>query len=94
MKLTAPQRRGLEILAAEERPIAPRDFAMAMWPDSIGWTKRTRKFGGNDPGAMGGTMPMKGATLLWRLADLGCASQLEYRWVITERGRQRLTEPS
>lgn len=93
MKLTAPQRRGLEILAAQDGPIAPRDFAMQMWPDSKGWERRTRGRD-NHPGAMGGTMPMKGATLLWRLADLACASRIEYRWVITERGRQRLTEPS
>lgn len=95
MKLTAPQRRGLEILAAQTGAIAPRDFARQMWPDSPAWDKRTRgQRGGNRSGAMGGTMPMIGARLLWRLQDLQCAGMIDYRWVITQRGRQRLTEPS
>ena len=80
-KLTAPQQRGIDILRAAARPMSPREFAMAMWPTSVGWTKRTRKFGGRDPGAMGGTMPMKGATLLWRLHDLRLARRTDNgRW--------------
>lgn len=83
-KLTAPQQRGLDILRAADHPMSPREFALAMWPDSPAWEKRTRKFGGRDPGAIGGTMPMKGASLLWRLYDLGLASTLDGRW--TARG--------
>lgn len=93
MKLTPPQRRGLEILAEQEGPIAPRDFARLMWPDSKGWNRRTRGRD-NHPGAMGGTMPMIGARLLWSLFDSRLASPDCGRWRITVSGIQRLTEPS
>lgn len=75
--LTAPQARGLELLR-EHGPLAPREFAQLMWPDSPAWRKRTR---GRDrhPGAMAGTMPMNGARLLWKLRDLGLASQRDDR---------------
>lgn len=71
--LTAPQAKGLALLR-EHGPLSPREFAQLMWPDSPGWETRTRKFGGAQ-GAVGGTMPMKGARLLWRLHALGLASQ-------------------
>ncbi|MDF2915887.1 MAG: hypothetical protein K0S70_104 [Microbacterium sp.] len=79
--LTTAQEKGIETLRANQ-PLSPREFAMLMWPDSPAWHKRTRKFGGRDPGAVGGTMPMNGARLLWRLFDL----KLAYR---DETGRWR-----
>lgn len=69
--LTPAQQRGLEILR-EHGPLAPREFAMLMWPDSPAWQKRTRGRD-NHPGAIGGTMPMNGARLLWKLRDLKLA---------------------
>ena len=79
------------------RSVAPAQVARASWPDSVGWTRRTRKFGTNDPGAVGGTMPMKAATVLHRLADRGCVMRvgatydpLASLWVITELGRRVL----
>lgn len=73
-ELTPAQARGFTILQ-EHQPLAPREFAKLMWPDSPAWGKRTRKFGGRDPGAVGGTMPMNGARLLWKLRDLGLATR-------------------
>lgn len=55
---------------------APRQLAMMRWPDSPAWGKRTRKYGTNDPGAVGGTMPMKAATVLWRLHGKGLAARV------------------
>lgn len=48
-----------------------RTVASALWPDSPAWNKRTRKHGTNDPGAIGGTMPMKGARAARELNELG-----------------------
>lgn len=97
--LTPAQRKGLEILK-EHGPLSPRDFALKMWPDSPAWSKRNRgQRGTNHSGAMAGTMPMLGAKLLWKLQSLSCAHERETslyarQWVISERGLQRLTEPS
>lgn len=89
--LTMPQRRCLEILRdAGDRPIAPRDVAMQMWPDSKGWNKVSRRGSTPAGGARGATMPMKAATLLWRLQGMGYAGLDDYRWHITERGRRAL----
>lgn len=78
--LTPAQQRGLDILK-ENEPLAPREFAMLMWPDSPAWQKRTRgQRGANRAGAMAGTMPMNGARLLWKLFDLGLASQVGRKW--------------
>ncbi len=90
--LTVPQRRMLEFLRDGGKS-APRALAKKMWPDSVGWSKRTRKFGTNDPGAIGGTMPMKAATLLWRLHSKNLAALDEYdRWTITPDGLRALKE--
>lgn len=98
---TPAQRAMLEALReACDRPIgtaqrpagwaAPRELAMRRWPDSPGWKKRTRKFGGHT-GAVGGTMPMKAATVLWRLLDRGLASKGDHNeWSITDKGRRVL----
>ena len=100
--LTGPQMRALAALRElsdsrgpgfDPRPVWPRELARTLWPDSVGWTKRTRKYGTNDPGAVGGTMPMKAATLLWRLHERGLAWRPDWDsngWEITERGRRVL----
>lgn len=92
MSLTVPRRRALQVLADQAEPMAPRDVAMALWPDSPAWDRRTRgQRGANRAGAMGGTMPMIAAKLLWRLAGDGYASQRgRGQWVATEKGRAAL----
>lgn len=88
--LTGPQTNALRALAAAEHPQSPRAVARALWPLSIGWERRTHMYGGRQ-GAVGGTMPMKAATLLWRLEARGCASYgSDYLWTITPRGRRVL----
>lgn len=71
--LTAPQERALAVLR-EHQPLSPKEFALLMWPDSSAWSQRTR---GRDrrSGALGGTMAMKGARMLWTLHDLHLALQ-------------------
>ncbi|AYD87329.1 hypothetical protein SEA_VALENTINIPUFF_27 [Microbacterium phage ValentiniPuff] len=66
--MTKPQEHAYEVLK-EHGPLHPREFARRMWPDSKAWGLRTRGRN-NHPGAMGGTMPMKGAVMLWKLHDL------------------------
>lgn len=92
--LTAPQARALDVLGQQEgRPISPRDVARALWPDSEAWTKRTRgRRTGTISGAVGGTMPMKAAQLLWALHARGLAAEdrESHQWHITVLGEQVL----
>lgn len=82
VKLTAPQQRALDILRGAGGPLAPREFARLMWPDSPAWNRRSRGArGSNRSGAMAGTMPMNGARMLWKLRDLGLAVQVNRKWV-------------
>lgn len=81
-----------EPIGTAKRPAgyaSPRSVARLMWPDSVGWTKRTRKYGGSDPGAVGGTMPMKAAAVLWRLYPRFATCERN-RWTITFAGRRYL----
>lgn len=71
--MSASQARALALLQ-EHQPVSPRSFAQLMWPDSPAWGHRTRKRGGRT-GAIGGTMPMRGARMLWTLHGLGLARQ-------------------
>ncbi|WP_025157283.1 hypothetical protein [Leifsonia aquatica] len=76
-----------------------RAIAAKLWPDSPAWEKRTRKHGTNDPGAMGGTMPMKGARVAWELSRLGLVhhrsnSVNQALFKITDAGRRYLEEHS
>lgn len=78
---------------------SPGQLARMRWPDSVGWSRRTRKFGTNDPGAVGGTMPMKAATVLWRLRAIGLADRVGASydaqanlWQPTERGLRWLAD--
>lgn len=72
----------------------PREVAYALWPNSEGWEKVSRRGSTPAGGARGATMPMKAATLLWRLHGLGLA-QNEYRrsrpWTVTDKGRAWLS---
>jgi len=92
--LTAPQHRCLQALAdlTVERPtVRPRAVAKALWPDSPAWERRTRgRRTGTINGAVGGTMPMKAATLLWRLEERGLACEDDRAWRVTDRGRRVL----
>jgi hypothetical protein len=91
MTLTARQRDVLTHLAVEA--LAPRQIAERLWPDSPGWQNRTRRYGTNRNGALGGTMPMLAAKILWRLRDDGLVREPEsdaYLWRITDRGREAL----
>lgn len=58
-------------LLAEHGPQHPRALAKLLWPDSPAWERRTRRYGTNRNGALGGTMPMNAAKMLWRLEELG-----------------------
>lgn len=95
--LTAPQRRALELLAGltdTKAAVSPKDLAMALWPDSEAWTKRNRgRRTGTISGAVGGTMPMKGARLLWALHARGLAMKEDgdrNLWFVSALGRQVL----
>lgn len=102
VKLTGPQTNALRVLrdlcdqpmGTAGRPhgyTTPRPVARKLWPDSVGWTKRTRMYGTNRNGAVGGTMPMKAATLLWKLWP-HFASCEDNRWSITDAGRRYLDQ--
>lgn len=71
--MTVPQEKAHALLR-EHQTASPREFAQLMWPDSPAWGHRTRKRGGR-AGAIGGTMPMQGARMLWSLHGLGLARQ-------------------
>lgn len=100
--LTTPQRNALEVLARladadptrGERSVAPKALALALWPDSEAWTKRNRgRRTGTISGAVGGTMPMKAAALLWRLHERGLAQMPDREhdlWLPTDLGRRVL----
>lgn len=94
--MTVPQEMMLRALAKAcegGRTASPGQMARLRWPHSEAWRRRTRKFGTNDPGAVGGTMPMKAATVLWRLHGMGLADRvgasydpLANLWEPTEAG--------
>lgn len=93
--LTAPQLKALTILASprEGAFVTPREVEHPMSQDVTDWAKRSRRFATAVGGALGATMPMKGATMLWKLRDRGLA-QLDgtNHWQITEKGQRVLTE--
>lgn len=101
--LTKPQALMLAVLREacdQRRPdgrafeyAAPRQLAKMRWPDSPGWRKVSSRGSTPAGGAMGATMPMKAATVLWRLQGKGLALCEDYnRWTITDKGRRWLTE--
>lgn len=66
----------------EMRDFAPRQVAELLWPDSPAWNQCTRGRN-NRSGAMGGTMPMNAAKILWRLRDLGMTQTHSMGWSLT-----------
>ena len=107
VSLTEPQRRTLAALidlADEPQGTAripwgyarPREIAKRLWPDSPGWTRRSDRGATDAGGALGATMPMKAATLLWRLHRLGLADHDYTRnvWEPTSKGRQVIADTS
>ncbi|KQO98614.1 hypothetical protein [Leifsonia sp. Leaf264] len=69
-----------------------RELAKQLWPDSPAWDRRTRGRSGNRNGALGGTLPMKGAKAGHDMVNLGYARVLytEYSqplFSITDTGR-------
>lgn len=82
LPLTKPQARTLAFVkAAGDKGVTPRELARLMWPDSVGWAKRSRRGSTHAGGALGATMPMKGAVLLHRLLRLRLVYHNEYdRW--------------
>lgn len=101
MSLTGPQMRALQALAdLSDEPhgtagiawgySTPKAVAKRLWPDSPGWGKvSSRRSNRVKTGAYGATMPMKAATLLWRLSARGCAECAfdSNKWTVTDRGR-------
>jgi hypothetical protein len=63
--------KALRILAEFEhvRPITPKEFAQAMWPDSPGWRRLTKC--GNKGVTRGGAMPQAAGAMLGRLDRAG-----------------------
>ena len=77
VRLTGPQLSALRAIASAGGRGAPgRYIAEQMWPDSPAWSRTTRSRPGFS-GSKGGTMPMNGARLGYRLKDLGMVF-LEY----------------
>jgi hypothetical protein len=67
-----------------------RAVAFELWPNSIAWNRRARRHDGRS-GALGATMPMKAATMLWKLQARGLATlEGTARWSVTDLGRRTL----
>lgn len=101
MNITEPQMRTLKVLAelvdepvgpAQRRrgPVHPRMVAKALWPDSPGWEKRSRRGSTRSGGALGATMPMKAGGLLNRLFAHGLVWEEDGAWTISSKGRALL----
>lgn len=101
--MTPPQLRALRALAAIcDSPLGtaqipsgyatPTDVAWGLWPESKAWGRRTNRGSTPAGGAVGATMPMNAATLLWRLCRLGYAVKYDRRWSVTPAGRRALSE--
>ncbi|MBF4459485.1 hypothetical protein [Pseudoclavibacter sp. VKM Ac-2867] len=105
-RLTWPQYNALRALRdACDQPLGdtqtpagkatPAQLARILWPDSAGWKRTSRRSSTPAGGALGATMPMKAATVLWRLRTLHLADLLpasRNRWEITAKGRASLTD--
>lgn len=94
-KLTPPQRRTLEALSKCDRPIPSQALARLLWPDSPAWNRGTGRHDGK-AGGKGATMPMKAATMGYRLSRMGLvdyerpASTVHPLWSINSAGRRAL----
>jgi hypothetical protein len=95
-KLSPARRRALEIVR-DHPGTGGRHFAYLMWPDSPGWTSRSRRSGAGGAGAMAVGIIMRGGTFLAELWKAGLISPefkahgaTDYR--ITEAGLDALRE--
>lgn len=99
--LTVPQMNALRVLCEAEtydwhgvtrtRARYPMEVARILWPDSRGWKVRSNRGSTAAGGALGATMPMKAAVLLWRLERRGCARHDQHnQWFATSLGRDVL----
>jgi hypothetical protein len=88
-KLTPAQDRAIRLIVADMRAssrpavrysIAPRRLAELLWPNSPAWEKRTRFRATSNQGALGGTMPMNAAKLLWKLNEHRLMYLDDYVW--------------
>lgn len=86
--LTDSQRKALAFVV-QEGNVTPAQLARLMWPDSPAWHRRTKgRRTGTIAGAVGGTMPMLGAKVLWALLDKGYVMNLEHNiWEPTIKGK-------
>lgn len=93
MALTASQRRALEIVR-DNPGIAPREFAVKMWPDSMGH-ERHHKCGPHGS-TKGGMMNMAGGGYLGKLAKAGLLLRSFERYGsvfhLSGEGRKKLEE--
>lgn len=80
--LTEPQQRVIDIMRSQPRSYgwAPGVLARQLWPDSKGWQKRSRRGSTPAGGALGATMPMKAASMLWRMRGLGLVYEENGLW--------------
>lgn len=101
MKLTAPQRRALDILDyatgddGRRSGLTPTDFAHLMWPGADGW-RRVSKCGPYGS-RRGGGMVLGGGGYLGKLVKRGLARRVfgcrgSYRFEITDLGRNALRD--
>ena len=95
--LTPAQDRAIRAVVADMRAsnrpaasysIAPRKLAELLWPDSPAWEKRTRFRATSNQGALGGTMPMNAAKLLWKLREHRLVVQDDYVWRLLPAGER------
>ncbi|WIB65280.1 hypothetical protein [Curtobacterium sp. MCBD17_040] len=97
IKLTHAQDRAIRIIVADKRAhgddaaqysIAPRQLARMLWPDSPAWNIRTRFRATSNQGALGGTMPMHAAKVLWKLREHHLVYNDDYLWRVTAAGER------
>ena len=93
MTLTEAEQKVLDLLRAFSTPatvrelhvsaegLTARQVAYVLWPNSPGWTKRTRMHGGRN-GAVGGAMPLAAGRILSRLSSMALIERVgdSNRW--------------
>lgn len=93
--MTPARRRALEVIRARPGIEGGRELAMALWPDSPGWSKRSHRHATPAGGAMATGIVMRAGTFAFalRLDGLVRMETLphgRYRLFLTEVGREAL----
>lgn len=92
MKLTASQRRALEVIrewwTVYRKEIRPREFARRMWPDSPRWQVHVKC--GPNGSHRGGGMYLAGGGYLGKLARLGLISRGRDGYALSSAGDKAL----